>query len=83
MPDPYVPEIQITCIGYWDRLILEDAIMDSIESFQSEIKSMNRRRFDDELGLTPNVVAMCEKRIKELEAMRKVLVNAPVCHIQE
>ncbi len=82
MPEPHAPDSQIVCIGYWDRIILEDAIMDSIEGFQSQIKSMNRRRFDDELGITPNVIAMCETRIRELTAMRKVIVDAPVCHSQ-
>ena len=75
------PQLFITCIGYREKIVLEDAIVDAIAAEQDTIRRLERgERVPTKGGHDAHwFIATGQDRIAALEELRKVVANAKLC----
>lgn len=70
------PQLFISCIGYHERLVLEEAIADAIASNQELAKVMREL---NQSGDMDRAVKRFEERIIELKELRTIVTKAKLC----
>jgi len=75
------PQLFITCIGYREKIVLEDAIVDAIAAEQDTIRRLERgERVPTKGGHDAHwFIATGQDRISDLEELKTVIKGATLC----